>query len=175
MAFYCLGILRIAASGIRQCHSLPICFLASDLTNSQSETRSKELWLWDELACLSGMNLFLKTTAMWCRLEMGHILFSKNCQMICFNFSCFGIPLPWSKWFAVIKINMIISLHCKMADKMHFWCTVCHPYSRKVSQKGDQNRKKGWGQPIWLAWPNVSWILWTISLRTYILDHLFSV
>ena len=40
----------------RQCHRLPICFLTSDLTNDnqkwQSETRTKELWLWDELACL---------------------------------------------------------------------------------------------------------------------------
>ena len=78
--FIVWGFLRIAASGIRQWHSLRICFLASDLTNSQSETRSKEIWLWDELACLSGM----KTTA------MGHILISKNCQMICFNFFVLG-------------------------------------------------------------------------------------
>ena len=34
----------------RQCHRLPICFLTSDLT--KSKTRTKELWLWDELACL---------------------------------------------------------------------------------------------------------------------------
>ena len=50
--FIVWGFLRIAASGIRQWHSLRICFLASDLTNSQSETRSKEIWLWDELVCL---------------------------------------------------------------------------------------------------------------------------
>ena len=37
----------------RQCHRLPICFLTSDFTILQSETRSKELWLWDELAWLS--------------------------------------------------------------------------------------------------------------------------
>ena len=38
----------------RKCHRLPICFLTSDFTNSESEseTRTKELWLWDELACL---------------------------------------------------------------------------------------------------------------------------
>ena len=35
-----------------QCYRL--CFLTSDFTNSESEseTRTKDLWLWDELACL---------------------------------------------------------------------------------------------------------------------------
>ena len=90
--FIVWGFLRIAASGIRQCHSLPICFLTSDLTN-------QKLWLCGSCLSSASDQYHYPSQDEW-----------KNSWGLCYLSNTLKIWNHWAQnqiWFSVLQSYLL--------------------------------------------------------------------